>query len=177
LHAVAAQQVGQILREGGARDYCIATCLDRFGLQLSLQVREEADDRGALLQLRLKLRNQGQRLDIRIVQVEDNQAGPVSFLAGGQLSDSVFVILDEGDLDPELARGLGDFGIEKEIFDEEEDLGRRVIRDWNRPANRIVDRLRVADVAASAAVAAALVVALRLDGGRRRIGELPLTAR
>src|ERR1039458_3638982 len=87
-------------------------------------------------------------------------------------SDGVLVILYERDLDPEFARGLGDFGIEKEIFDEEEDLGRRVFRDWNRPANQIVDRLRVADVAASAPIAAALVVALRLDGGRRRVGEI-----
>jgi len=48
-------------------------------------VIEEADDRGGLLQLGLELGNQGDRLGVQVIQVEDQQCG---LLALGQLEEA-----------------------------------------------------------------------------------------
>ena len=45
--AVAPQEVGEVLREGGARHDGIAPGLDGLGLQVALDVAQEADDGGA----------------------------------------------------------------------------------------------------------------------------------
>ncbi len=132
VEAVAAEQVGQVLREGCARHHRVAAGLDCLGLQIALEVREEADDGGALLELGFELGNERQRLGVGVVEVEDDQAGTVGFFAGGELRDGFLLVLDEGYLDAELACGLGDLGVEEEVFDEEEDLGGRVLRDGNR---------------------------------------------
>jgi hypothetical protein len=124
VRAVAAQQVGQVLREGSARHHGVASRFHGLGLQVALQVREEADDGRALLQLRLELGDQRQRLDVGIVEVEHDQARTVRLLlAAGQLCDRfLLLVLDERDLDAQLARGLGDLGVEEEVFDEEVDI-------------------------------------------------------
>src|SRR6266702_2730053 len=173
MQAVAAQQVGQVLREGGARHDCVASSFDSLGLQIALQVREEADDRCALFQLCLQLGNQRQRLGIGIVQIEDNQTRTICLLTRRERRDGIFLVLDEGDLHAEFARGLRDLGVEEEIFNKEKYLRGCIFRDGNRAANGVVDRLRVADIRASAATSA-LVVTVRFDCGRRRIGEVAI---
>src|SRR6202020_2400131 len=117
-------------------------------------MRKETDDRGVSLQFGLELGDQSQRLGIRIVEVEDDEARQIFVFTGGKSSNGFLLVLDEGDLDSKFASGLLNLRDEEEIFDEEEDLGRRVLRDWNGPALRVVDRLGVALVAASMAVAA-----------------------
>src|SRR5580698_7967506 len=137
-------------------------------------MRQEADDGGAALQLGLQLRNQRQRLGVRIVEVEDDQPWPVFFLAAYKAGDRFLVVLDECNLDAKLARRFLNLRDEEEVFDEEKDLCGCVFRDRNGAALRVVDGLGVALVAASAAVASALVVAVavRVDGGWRSFGEV-----
>ena len=146
--AVAAQQVGQVLGEGGAGHNSVASRLDGLDAQVVLQVGEEADDGGALLELCLQLGDEGEGLGVGVIEVEDDQAWPVRFLAVCELGDRVLVVLDEGDLDAQLARGLGDLGVEEEVFDEEEYPGWRVVRYGDGAADGVVDGLGVADVAA-----------------------------
>src|SRR6185437_9388172 len=55
--AIAAQQSRQVLGKGGARHYGIAARLNRLALQLALDMRQEADDRRAALELGLDLGN------------------------------------------------------------------------------------------------------------------------
>src|ERR1700739_2138200 len=71
--AVAAQETGQVLREGGAWHHRIATGLYSLALQLALDVREQADDRSPALELGLDLRDQSERLGVRVVQVEEDE--------------------------------------------------------------------------------------------------------
>src|SRR5260370_25541933 len=136
---------------------------------------QETDDGGTALQLGLELGNQGKWLGVRVVEVEDDEAWTILFLAGCESGDGVFLILDEGHLDSELARGLLNLRDKEEVFNEEEDLGGRVLWNGNRAALRVVDGLGVALVTASTtvAVAATLVVAaVGVYCGRRRVGEV-----
>ena len=82
-HAVATKEIGQVLREGSTRHHCVATRFDGFGLEVSLQMRKETDDRGVSLQFGLELGDQSQRLGIRIVEVEDDEAGQIFVFTGG----------------------------------------------------------------------------------------------
>src|ERR1700754_5202645 len=104
-------------------------------------MREEADDRGSSLELSFQLGNERQGFCVRIVQVEDDQAGTVLFTAGCQLREDFFVILDERDPHAKVAGGLLDLGEEEQVLDEEEDLRRCVFGDGNSSSLRIVDRL------------------------------------
>src|SRR3984893_4219977 len=174
-HAIAAKEVGQILREGCTRHDRVATRFNSLGLQISLKMGEETDDGGTALQLGLELGNQRKGLGVRVVEVEDDEAWTILFLAGCESADDVLLVLDEGHLDSELARGLLNLRDKEEIFDEEEDLGGRVGWNGNGAALRVVDGLGVALVAASTAVpvAATLVVAVvGVYGGGRSVGEV-----
>src|ERR1700723_1562958 len=92
-------------------------------------MREEANDRGASLELGLEFGNQCEGLGVRVVEVEDDEAWTILFLASGESSDGFFFIFDEGDFDSEFASGLLNLRDEEEVFDEEEDLGGCVL--WN----------------------------------------------
>src|ERR1700719_1398220 len=70
--AVAAQQLGQVLGEGGARQYHVASHFVRLLLQVALHVRQEADDR-SLLQFALEFWNESQRLGVHVVHVKNDQ--------------------------------------------------------------------------------------------------------
>ena len=143
--AVATEEVGQVLREGGARHHGVAAYFHRLGLEIALDVGEEADDGGALLQLGLKLGDERERLGVRVVEIEDDEAGTVCLLCFGEGGDGFLIVLHEGDLDSEFAGGLLDLGNKEEVFDEEEDAGRRILGDGDRLALRVVDWLRVAE--------------------------------
>ena len=149
-HAVAAEEVGKVLREGCARHDRVATRFDSLGLQVSLEVRQEADDGCAALELGLQLGDQRQGLGVGVVEIEDDQAWTVLFFAADERGDGLLFVLDEGDLDPEFAGCLLNLGDEEEIFDEEEDLGWRVLGDGNGAALGVVDGLGVALVACCA---------------------------
>src|SRR5882757_4731645 len=102
-------------------------------------MRQEADEGGAALQLGLELGNQRKGLGVGVVEVEDDEAWTIFFLARGESGDGVLLILDEGHLDAELARGLLNLRDKEEIFDEEEDLGGCVVRNRNGAALRVVN--------------------------------------
>src|SRR5882672_2981170 len=70
--AVAAQELRQVLRKRGARQDHIASHFVRLLLQVSLDVGKKSNDGRSLFQLSLQLRNQGQRLSVDIVHVEDD---------------------------------------------------------------------------------------------------------
>src|SRR6202789_1049873 len=138
-------------------------------------MREETDDGGASLQLGLELGNQREGLGVRVVEVEDDETWTILFLTSCKRGDGLFFIFDEGDFDSEFASSLLNLRDEEEIFDEEEDLGGRVLWNGDGTPLRVVDGLGVALIAAPASVtvAAALIVALvGLDGGRRSVGEV-----
>src|SRR5260370_2865426 len=171
--AIAPQQIGQVLRESCTRHHRVTARFYSLRLQIPLQMREESDDRRAPLELRLQLRNQRQRFGIRVVEVEDDQPWPILLLTANQLRNRFLIVFDEGHLHAKLARSLLNLCDKEEIFDEEEDLGRRVLGDRNSLPLRVVDRLRVALIAASAAVAvASAIVAVGRDRGGRRVGEV-----
>src|SRR5580704_366732 len=83
-------------------------------------MREESDNRSALLELRLQLGNEGQGLGVGVVEVEDDQRGllfAVLLHALGQ----IFIVLGELHLDVEFARRLLNFGGEEQVVDEGKD--------------------------------------------------------
>jgi len=122
--AVAAEEVREILREGGARNHHVATGFHRLQLQVALHVRHESDDRGFLLQFLLELRYRLQRLGGKIVEVEDDERRLLTItVAVGDAIENVFVSLDELDFDVELAAGLLNLGEEEQVLDEAEDAG------------------------------------------------------
>src|SRR5882757_2773536 len=135
---------------------------------------QEADDGGAALQLGLELGNQGEGLRVRVVEVEDDEAWTILFLASCESGDGVLLVLDEGHLDSELARGLLNLRDKEEVFDEEEDLGGCVLWNGNGAALRIIDGLGVALITCTPmTVAAALVVAVvGVHCGWRGVGEV-----
>ena len=59
--------------KGGAGHDHVAARFDGFGFEIALEMREEADDRGALLELGLDLGDQGHGLGSRVVEVEDDE--------------------------------------------------------------------------------------------------------
>src|SRR5580704_2916236 len=81
---------------------------------------EESDDAGALFQLALQFRDQGEWFGAVVVQVEDDQRR--FFLAVlFHLVGEVFVGLNEFDFYVELARGFLNLGQEEQVFHEGED--------------------------------------------------------
>src|SRR5580658_10001159 len=116
---VAAEQLGQVLGECGARQYHVASDLVRLLLQVALHVRQEADDR-SLLQLALEFGNQRQRFGVRVIHVEDDQRWLLFAVLLDPL-EHIFFVFDEFDFDVELARRLLNFGLEKQIVHEGED--------------------------------------------------------
>jgi len=100
-----AQQLGQVLRERRPGQYHVAPHFVRLLLQIALHVRQEPDNRSALLQLALKLRDKSQRFDTVIVEIEDNQRRlfiPVLL----HLLHQLFICLHKLNLDVEFARGF-----------------------------------------------------------------------
>src|SRR5271169_1906828 len=115
--AVAAQQLRQVLRERGAGQDHIASHFVGFLLEVSLHVREEADDRGSLFQFALEFGNKRERLYVVVVQVEDNQRG-FFFAVLFHALDQIFVALHELDLDVHFARRFLNLSREEQVVDE-----------------------------------------------------------
>ena len=89
-------------------------------LQVSLYVRQKADDGGAFFQLGFQLGHKSQGLYRSVVQIEDDQRRlffPILLHALGE----IFIALHKLDFHVELARGLLNFCLEKQIVDEGED--------------------------------------------------------
>jgi hypothetical protein len=111
------QQLRQILRKRRPRQNHVASYFVRLLLQISLHVRQKSDDRRPLLQLALQLRNQRQRLGIRIIQIK-NQQRRLLFPVLLQALRQIFIVLDELDLHVQLARRLLNLRRKKQILDE-----------------------------------------------------------
>jgi hypothetical protein len=164
---VTAEQIGKILRERRPRHDRVTPSLLSLDLELALDMREEADDRDGLLQLGAELGDQRERLDVVVVQVDDDQCGTIVLrdIVAGALKDR-FGGLDELDLDAELAGGLIDFRQEEQVFDEAEDPGRRVLADgrWRDLLGAETRRRRKVAVRHTAgAVTTEAILILRLD--------------
>ena len=104
-------------------------------------MRQEANDGGIALELGLELWNQGQRLGVRIVEVEYDEARQILFLARGKSGNGVLLVFDEGDFDSQLAGGLLNLRDEEQILDEEEYLSGCILRNRNLATLRVVDGL------------------------------------
>src|SRR5208337_1443186 len=139
------------------------------------QMREEADDRGALLELGTELRNQRERLGIRIVEVEDDQRRAL-LLRIGQPSQHFLIRLDESHLDAQLAGSLLNFRQEEKVFNEAVDTCGRVFANGNDRLGRS-EQLVGIPIAVSVALTIAVGVYIAIaefDGGRRRIGDVAI---
>src|ERR1019366_818565 len=73
--SVTPQQLRKILRERGTGQDHVAPHLVSLLLQIALHVRQESDDRGSLLELRLQFGDERQRLGVGVVEVEGDQRG------------------------------------------------------------------------------------------------------
>src|SRR5581483_11114472 len=159
---VAAQQLRQVGTEGGARHDHVAASFLRLQLQVALHVRDEADDVGVLLQPRLQLGDERERLRRVAVQVEDDQRR-VAVAVLVELFEEFFAGLDELDLDVQLARRLLDLGHEEQVVNERIDLGRAVVARRERLDFLVLEEAGGSGHAAAshrAALALAVVVAL-----------------
>ena len=119
---MAAQQLRQILRERRARQYHVAAHFMRLLLQVTLHVREEADDRSSLLQLALQLGDQRQGFGAGVVKVENDQRRLFLAVLLHALAE-IFVALDELDFHVELARRFLNLGGEKQVVDKGKNTG------------------------------------------------------
>ncbi|ACO33938.1 hypothetical protein ACP_2004 [Acidobacterium capsulatum ATCC 51196] len=153
------------MREGAAGHDGVAAGLDGLGLEVALDVGEEADDRGSALELGLELGDQRKRLRVGVVEVEDDERRALLFRRVSEPGDALFVrALEEAHLDAGFARDFVDFGIEEEIVNEAEDARGRVLTHGD---GRLVGRVSIAgDVAVGAAVAA------EVHGGRGGVGHV-----
>src|SRR5271169_450463 len=127
-----AQQLRQVLRKRRTRQHHVASDFVRLLLQVSLHVRQEADDRRTLLQLAFQLRDQGQRFHAVVVQVENNQR---RFLFAVLLHPfhQILVRLDELNFHVELARRFLDLRHEEEIFNKGKNARVRIfVARWQR---------------------------------------------
>src|SRR5919109_2073160 len=96
-----------------------------FLLQITLHMRKEPNDRSSLLQFGFELRNESERLGIGVVEIKDQQRRwPLTVLFHPLCQ--VLLILDEFDLNVELARCLLNFGQKEKVVDESEDARRRL---------------------------------------------------
>jgi len=155
IESVPSQQIRQVLRKRRTRHHHIAACLNRFGLQISLQVREEADDRGAALQFGLDLGNQREGLGVGIIEIENDQRWPLVFAAAGQLGDRLLIALHKADLDAQLSGSLLDFRQEKQVFDEAIDSDWGIFPDWS---DHGLYRNRFAEIAVAVTIAAGAIL-------------------
>jgi len=101
-HTVAAEEIGQVLREGGARHDRVATGFDGLGLEISLQMRQEADDGGVALELGLELGDQGQWLGVRVVRSKTMRPGRSSSSPAVRAAMASFSFLTKATLTPSL---------------------------------------------------------------------------
>ncbi len=127
-------------------------------------MREEADDGSGFLELCLELRNQGERFGGGVVQVKNNELGPLFFGRVGEAGDALFIALEELYFNAEFAAVLVDLGVEEEIFNEEENAHRAAGRNcgnWQR--GRVIFVV---------VIAIAIHAAISGDGGSRRIGYI-----
>ena len=125
---MAAEYLGQVLRERRPRQHHITSHFVRLLLQIALDVRQEADDRRVLLQLAFEFGDECQGFGGYVIQVEDNQRG-LLFAILLHLLEKIFVGLHEFDLHIHLARGFLNFGQEEQIVNEGEDAGTGVFPD------------------------------------------------
>src|ERR1700733_3748322 len=128
---VAAQQIGQVLGECGARHHHVTTGFHGLGFQVALQMGEETDHQTTALLLALERRDQGELLGPHIVQVEDNERRASTFRNIRQPRHNVLVSFDERHLHANFARGFLDLGHEKQVFDEAIDAYRSVFPNRN----------------------------------------------
>src|SRR5882757_10803616 len=90
-------------------------------------MRQEADDRRSAFELGLDLGDQGKRLGVGVVQIEEDEGGPIFFPGLGQLGHNILLRFEEGDLDAEFLRDFLDLGQDEEVFDETVDPGGRIL--------------------------------------------------
>ena len=126
LNRVAAQELRQILRKRGARQHHVATGFGGLHLQFALHVRDEADDVGFFLQLAFELGDDGERLGVQVVQINDDERRLVVAVLAHALED-VFLGLDEFDLDIDLARSLLNLGQKEQVIDERVNASRTIV--------------------------------------------------
>jgi len=120
--AVAAEEGGQVLGEGGARHYAVAAGFLGLHLQVALHVRDKAEDRSSFFQLRFHFGNRGERLGVGIVEIEDDQR---RLLVGMDFNFFHQLIhgLHERDFYVELAGRIHDLGHEEQVFHKGKDAG------------------------------------------------------
>src|SRR5258706_2834771 len=114
------QQLWQVLRERRSWQHHIATNLVRLLLQVSLHMRQEADDRRSFLQLALQLGDQGQRLGVGVVQVKNDERRLSVAIVAEPVSE-VFFVLHEFDLHVHFPSSFLNLGDEEQILDERKD--------------------------------------------------------
>src|SRR5208283_297124 len=124
-----AQQLRQVLRKRRARQHHVTAHFVRLLLQVTLYVREESDDRRALLQLALQFWDERQRLGIGVVQVEDDQGRLFLAVTLHPLGEFLLV-LNELHLDVHLLAGGLDLTQEEQVFDKGEDARSRIF-SWS----------------------------------------------
>ena len=124
---VAAQDLRQVLRKRRARHHHVASGFLRLHLQLALHVRDEANDVGRLLQLRLQFWNHGERLGAETLFRSKMMSAGLSSPFWPMRSFRVLLGLDEFDLHVHLARRLLDLGQEEQVVDEGKDARRRSV--------------------------------------------------
>jgi glutamate/tyrosine decarboxylase-like PLP-dependent enzyme len=103
------------MRKRRARHHHIAARFLGLHLKFSLNVREEAEEAGALLELAFQLGNGGERLRVGVVQIENDER---RFLFAVLLNavQEFFVGLDEFHLHAQLARGFLNLGHKEQVF-------------------------------------------------------------
>src|SRR5581483_328621 len=158
--AVAPQQRRQILREGRTRHHHIAASFLRLHLQVALHVRDEADDVGSLLQLRLEFGNGGEGLGVGVVEVEDNERGLVDAVLAHPLL-KLFIGLHELDLHVHIASGLLDWGQEEKVVDEGENARRCIPGGWRQRLQIGLHELARGTAATGPALLVSIAVALQ----------------
>src|SRR5215470_203485 len=129
--AVTTKQLGKVLRKGRARKHHVATDFVSLLLEISLDVRKEPDDRGALLQLALELGNQREGFGIDVIEVEDDERRLFLAVLLHALEE-VFVSLDELHLHIHLARRFLNLRQEEQVVDESENAGIRILAHRQR---------------------------------------------
>ena len=115
-----AQQLGQILGEGGTWQHHVTTDFVRLLLQVSLHVGKKANNRSPLLELGFQLGNQAQGLHAAAVEIENNKRRILFPVLLHAVSEVLFAF-DEFDFNVQFARRFLNLGLKKEIIDEAED--------------------------------------------------------
>lgn len=163
---MAKQQGGKALGKGAARHDGIATGIDGLDLEIALDVGEESNDGGAALELGLDLGDQGERLGVQVVEVDDDERGTLVFRSLRESGKRFFIRpFEEADLDACLARDFVDLSDEEKVIDEAIDARGSVFTDGSRSVPYGVHI--ASDIAVDVAIA-------NVNGGGRSVGDIPV---